>query len=222
MKGDDFSGFIRAKDIMSHHEDPGRKISDIMELVRTDNITLDSRKSIREAYSVMEKYGVTKVIIKEGDKVIGQVSAFDILRLFSGIKLTPDFKNRQDIPIVRDILDKECPCVKKETRISEISELFLRQDADIVVIQDERYIGEITRAEFITGISRYGQRFKENIVSQSMSSVHSINPDTDIFDANEYIIERGFSAYPVIINDTLLGIIRPMRLLKEILAYLSR
>jgi predicted transcriptional regulator len=221
IKDGEYYGYIKEKNIINYQEGFEKKISESQSLIHKENIVLDSRKTIAEAFQLMNDLDITRLVVKEGNKIIGEVCAIEILRLFSGIKLSQELKNSQDIPIIRDILDKECPTVDKEAKILEINKIILEQNNEIVLVRDEKYIGEITSNDLIAQMAKCGPNFKENKAGQVMASIHAVNPDSDIFDAAEYILGRGFSSYPVIINDTLLGIIRPMRLIEEMIKYLN-
>jgi predicted transcriptional regulator len=221
MKDGEYYGYLKEKDLIVYQGEYTRRISENQNLICKDNIIIDSNKKVEEAFSIMDELGVTTLIVKEGGKIIGQVSGIDILKLVSSFKFPQGAKEKQNIPLIRDILDKDCPCAGKETTIKEVTREILEQKTDIILIQDERYIGEITSDDLLSGIIKYGQSFKDTKVGLVMSSIHSLNPDSDIFEACDYIIERGFSSYPVIINETLLGVIRPMKLLKEIIKFIK-
>jgi predicted transcriptional regulator len=221
MKEGEYYGYLKEKDLIVYQGEYTKKISETQNLIYKDNIIIDSSKRAEEAFSFMDELGVTTLIVKEGGKIIGQVSGIDILKLVSSFKFSQGTKEKQNIPLIRDILDKDCPCAGKETTIKEITKIFLEKNTDLVLVQEERYIGEITSDDLLSGIIKYGQNFKESKVGLVMSSIHSLNPDSDIFEACDYIIERGFSSYPVIINDTLLGVVRPMNLLREIIKYIK-
>ncbi len=220
LRNGEYYGYIKAIDLITYQGGYDKKIADAGDIIHKDGIVIDAKNTIEEAYSMMDNMGITRLAVKEGNEIIGQISALDILKLFSGIKLAV-IKNKQGMPIIRDILNKECQSVEKETRVGKIGEIISKHNSEIVLITDGKYIGEITLNDFILGTIKYGQKFKENKAAQIMSTIHSIDPDSDIFDANDYIIERGFAAYPVIINDTLLGIIRPLELLGQMIKYVK-
>ena len=48
-----------------------------------------------------------------------------------------------------------------------------------------------------------------------------MNREFNIFEANKYVIEQEFKNYPIIVNDTIVGILTQELLVKEIFNYLK-
>ncbi len=73
-------GIVTAEDIVYKHVAEG-KHSKVSEIMSIDLVTIDPSKSIEEASTLMVKRGIKKLPVLEGDKMVGIITATDIVRV---------------------------------------------------------------------------------------------------------------------------------------------
>ena len=80
MGGKHLKGILTAEDIVQKHvaQDMGEKVSDIM---TKDPYTIEPSKTIEDASRLMAEKRIKKLPVVSGDKVIGIITASDIIRV---------------------------------------------------------------------------------------------------------------------------------------------
>ena len=73
-------GILTAEDIVYKHVAEG-KCHNVADIMSTTLITIDPSKSIEEASHLMVEHKIKKLPVMEGDKIIGIITASDIVRV---------------------------------------------------------------------------------------------------------------------------------------------
>ena len=90
----------------------------------------------------------------------------------------------------------------------------------LVVTEDGKAVGMFTISDYLSNMSKYGDSLHKNPVGSMMSQISAIEPELNLFEANEYMAKKEFKKCPVIVNSTILGILNPEELLQNIFSYL--
>ncbi|MBN2367649.1 CBS domain-containing protein [Candidatus Woesearchaeota archaeon] len=222
LKDDSYLGFITEKNILKAGLKIDTKIKDCPDGVMSkNNLLIESGKNIGEAYETMSSVGERKLGVIENNKLIGEISLFDIQSQMSGFSRFFGEKTKSGLTTVRDMMSKNVVLLDKNENI-EKAESLLRQDNVnmIVVTEDYKPLGVFTVGDYIVGMSKYGEHLQKHNVGVLMSSPFvTVNPDLNIFEANEFMLKKEFKRYPVSYDGPILGILDQKKLCAEMFSY---
>jgi cystathionine beta-synthase len=110
-------------------------------------ITIDAEKPIRDAISLMKKYDISQLPVKDGAEVIGMVYEIDLLRALAART------GGLDDP-VRDVAERQISRVGPEEPISRLAEIFTEKGEAVLVMRDNELVGVLTKIDLITYLAR--------------------------------------------------------------------
>jgi len=108
-------------------------------------ISVDS--SIMEAVSLLKKYDISQLPVKEDGKVIGMVYEIDLLRA-----LASGSEGLQSS--VRDVAEREFSRIDPGASIAELALIFSRSGGAVLVMKDDDLKGILTRIDLISYLAR--------------------------------------------------------------------
>ncbi|MFH2019789.1 MAG: CBS domain-containing protein [archaeon] len=188
-----------------------KKLSETDLIEKTDSA--DSALSLENAYYLMKDRNASQICVSENNRIIGILSIENIRRFIQN--RMPALK--QSLPSVRDILI-DAPITESGDKVEKIIEKLGIYPYIVIVMDKSVPVGIVTQMDYIRCLAKYGVHLTRMDVSSIMSSpLKIIDPDIDIFSANRFMIEKEYRNYPVIVNDTLLGLLTEQRLCEEML-----
>jgi cystathionine beta-synthase len=109
-------------------------------------ITADARDSVAAVITKMKAHGISRLPVVRDGKLIGVVAEIDVLRHMAEAGHTPE-------DAVEPLVEADFATVTPGTRIALITELF-GQGGIIVVLEDDRILGVITKIDLIDYLSK--------------------------------------------------------------------
>lgn len=109
---------------------------------------------------------------------------------------------------VSKIMLTDVPTLKKEAKIEEAAKLLAQtQIGCIVIVENNAPIGIVTELDFIRNLAEKKVGLKEPISRIMTSSVTVMTPSMKLDEALKVIDTKGFRKYPVVENNSLVGIV---------------
>ena len=208
-----YKGYLRIEDFFNL-DSPQKKVVDIQ--YKKEKMTIDSNKSISEALKIMLNKHTKSLCITEKESIIGMVNLEDILQTLRLSKQNLGF-----IPSSRNNLDKRIIKIKKGKSVGDGIELMKEKNVKILLVyEEEKIIGIFTLHEFINAYKQYSAKiFDQNIETLMLSNFPKIDPDIDILEAKEILLEKDMNYIPVIIHDEILGILNIEKISEALLSF---
>jgi cystathionine beta-synthase len=125
---------------------PGR-ISELVNGEHLRPITIGAEKPIREAISLMKKYDISQLPVRDDGNIVGMVYEIDLLRALAART------GGLDDP-VRDVAERQISRVSPEEPISHLAEIFTEKGEAVLVIRDNTLLGVLTKIDLITYLAR--------------------------------------------------------------------
>jgi len=106
------------------------------------------------------------------------------------------------------IMDISVPTLKKEANISDAARLIANKPHGcIVIVEGKKPVGIITESDIVRNLVSKKINQKEKVTKIMSSPITSIRPDTKLEKALEIIDTKHFGKYPVIENESLVGVV---------------
>ena len=117
----------------------GKKAKDLM---NPNVITIAPRDRVKRARELMKEHGISQIPVVDKNKVVGMITETDILNGYE------DYDAAISDFLVEDVMGAPPLAVRKSTHISAVIEL-LKQEQALIVVENEKLLGIITRADII-------------------------------------------------------------------------
>ena len=109
---------------------------------------------------------------------------------------------------VSKIMLTDAPTLKKEARIEEAARLLAKNQVGcVVVVENNKPIGIVTELDFVRNAASKGRNLKEAVSSIMTSPVTLMTPNMKLDEALKIIDTKKFRRYPVVENETLVGVV---------------
>ena len=109
---------------------------------------------------------------------------------------------------VSKIMLTDAPTLKKEARIEEAARLLAQNQVGcVVVVENNKPIGIVTELDFVRNAASKGKNLKEAVSSMMTSPVTLMTPNMKLDEALKIIDTKKFRRYPVVENETLVGVV---------------
>ena len=109
---------------------------------------------------------------------------------------------------INKIMDTSVPTLKKEAKISDAAKLMVNKSQGcVVIVEEKKPIGIITESDIVKNLISKKMSPKEKVTKIMSSPINSINPNTKLEKANKIIDTKHFDKYPVIENESLVGVV---------------
>ncbi len=130
-------------DAISSTQKEKRTAKDVM---HSPVITIDASDIIRRALDLMKKHGVSQLPVLDGDILVGSIQESTLInRLLISTNTVNFFSTK-----IRDIMDKSFDTVKPNTDVDIIVKLLAKGNTPILVIDENKVIGIITKIDVLT------------------------------------------------------------------------
>lgn len=111
-------------------------------------IWIDADEPVRNVVELMEKYGISQVPVLEKGNVVGTIHESTLLRYFLKTKNPSQLFNRR----AREVMDESLPMVSPSTSISDVLALLSGEKPAVLVVNEGKLIGIITKIDIISAI----------------------------------------------------------------------
>ena len=106
------------------------------------------------------------------------------------------------------IMETSVPTLKKRAKISDAARLIANKPHGcIVIVEGKKPVGIITESDIVRNLVSKKINQKEKVTKIMSSPITSIHPDTKLEKALEIIDAKHFGKYPVIENESLVGVV---------------
>lgn len=109
-------------------------------------ISIQSRNTVRDAVTLLEKYGISQMPVIDGEKIIGSVQEATLIKKILQSKKPEIIFNAK----IGDIIDEPFYQVAPGTSLDELLTLFTRERQAVLVIDKGRPVGIITKIDIVT------------------------------------------------------------------------
>jgi CBS domain-containing protein len=109
-------------------------------------------------------------------------------------------------------------CGPDTTLLDVARSMFERGHGSVAVIDGRELIGIITERDIVRSIAEGIDVATVSVRSRMASDPDTFAPDTDVFEAGEFLLESGYRHLPVVEDGNLLGVVSLRDLLGAVLA----
>ena len=109
---------------------------------------------------------------------------------------------------INKVMLTDVPTLKKEAKIGEAAKLLAQNQVGCAVItEDNKPIGIVTELDFVRNLASKGKSLKETVSKIMTSPVTLMTPAMKLDEALKIIDTKKFRRYPVVENETLVGLV---------------
>lgn len=121
------------------------------EIMHKPVITVETNQPVRVAVELMEKYDISQLpVVDEEGRPVGAIQESTLINFLVREKNFRRFSEKQ----IRNIMEKPFPQVTPSTSIQELLYIFSQGIPAVLVVEDGRIAGIITKIDLITAILR--------------------------------------------------------------------
>jgi cystathionine beta-synthase len=139
-------GWMADNGFFPYESMPGRA-GDLLNSGHLSPIIIPADSPIKEAISLMKKYGISQLPVKDDGDIIGMVSEIDLLRALAARTGGPDDP-------IRDVAERQISRVNPDEPISRLAEIFTESGDAVLVMDDRKLLGILTKIDLITYLAR--------------------------------------------------------------------
>lgn len=109
---------------------------------------------------------------------------------------------------INKIMDTNVLTLKKGANISDAVKLIANKPHGcVVIVEGKKPVGIITESDIVRNLVSKKNNLKEKVTKIMSSPITSVHPDTKLEKALEIIDTKHFGKYPVIENESLVGVV---------------
>ncbi|MEM5797843.1 MAG: CBS domain-containing protein [Candidatus Aenigmatarchaeota archaeon] len=109
---------------------------------------------------------------------------------------------------VKDVMNRDVKTIKKGQTIKDAAELMSRfRIGSLIVVDDSRVIGIITERDILNAISQRRDIYETHVEDIMTKKVIMVDPELDINEAVDIMLEKKIKKLPVLKGNRLVGII---------------
>ena len=188
------------------------KVKDIM---NSPLIFASADSTVSECIKLAVKNKIRKIPIVKNGKLIGIVTATDLLKIFHEF-FSKNIIESFSVPSVRNIINNEISQTTYDARLLDVCEHMMKKNTDYALI-----VGHNNGIITIKDISEEFYKDPNNLEKLKAghvmkSSVLFIKPGENIFEANNIMAENSFRRLPVMADKQFVGVLNQIDLLNAI------
>lgn len=125
---------------------PGH-VSDLINSSHLQPVIIEAGRPIKDAIGLMKEFGISQLPVKDDGDIIGMVYEIDLLRALAARSGSPDDP-------VRDVAERQISQVTPDEPVSRLTEIFTEKGEAVLVMQDKKLLGVLTKIDLITFLAR--------------------------------------------------------------------
>jgi len=127
---------------------PGH-VSELLNSGHLPPVIIKAQSPIREAISLMKKYDIPQLPVRDNGDIIGMVYEIDLLRALATRSGGPDDP-------VRDVAEHDVSMVGPGESISRLAKMFSERDNAVLVMETHKLLGVLTKIDLISYLAGSG------------------------------------------------------------------
>ena len=172
----------------------------VKELMTTELITVPTSMPITEAVGMMEKEGVSRLLVEDDGKIVGILTERDV------VKRLGSWKERRISSThirVSSVYTQELIGVSEDDDVSTAARIMLDNNiSSLVVRRNGDVVGLVTKTDLIKSLID-----DKRLVSDFIKKPVTIRYGSSLLMARKIMMENGVKRLPVILDDRVVGII---------------
>lgn len=191
------------------------------EVMTSDVKTISPSFTLREAMEFSLKNKIRKLPVVRSNNLVGIVTQKDLLNAFDKFFSQNVFEGA--VPRAKDVMVKKVLLVDKGIKLSAALKYLRNSDLDCIIAKNKKEIlGIVTERDIIGELYNNSSLLKRlNIEQLGTKNVLTITPGTDIFEANNLMIESKVRRL-IVLDGRPVGVVRQTDVLIGIDKFISR
>jgi len=125
----------------------GGKVSELLNSGRLKPVVISSDSSIRDAVSLLKKYDISQLPVRENGKIIGMVYEIDLLRALASRSEGLD-------SMVKEVAEREFSIIAPKASLTELARIFSESSGVVLVMEGDELLAVLTRIDLISYLAR--------------------------------------------------------------------
>ncbi len=123
------------------------EVSELLGKDRLNPVVINADSSIMDAVSLLKKYDISQLPVKEDNKIIGMVYEIELLRAFADSSKGLDSS-------VRTVTDHNFSVIAPSSPLSDLANVFSEGVGAVLVMENDNLLGILTRIDLISYLAR--------------------------------------------------------------------
>jgi len=123
------------------------EVAELLTKDRMEPVVIGADSSIMEAVSLLKKYDISQLPVREDGRIIGMVYEIDLLRAFAA-------RSEGMESSVREVAERDFSVIDPSAPLSDLAHIFSEGVAAVLVMKNEQLIGILTRIDLISYLAR--------------------------------------------------------------------
>ncbi len=213
VNGKELLGVLTKKDLLQKTSkedfDSLEKIK-IKKLAQKRFVSRKPRTKMADIYTLLLQHKLGAILITNGEKLIGAVDYFDILRVFN--KLNIEVENP---PILSQVMSGDFVTVSHSTKLYQVLNALILKDSEYALITEDGNLKGIITTKDLISAKQKNLDFKRTLAINVMSThLITMTPGTSLNEAFNLVLERKFNQIPIVMDNKVIGVVTVKYLVK--------
>jgi CBS domain-containing protein len=173
----------------------------VKQLMSKNLVTIDVDRSLRDARNLMEKEGISRLIVTDNGKIVGIITARDIANRLG------DWRERKisDSRIfVSSAFTKDLVKINQNQSVSEAAKLMLEKGISSLVVYDNgNVVGILTKTDLIKALKNSTEKVKDWM----SKPVITLGVGSTVLQARNIMLRNKIKRIPIVLGNRLVGIV---------------
>ena len=173
----------------------------VSDFMNRNPIKIDKDQNLKDALNLMEKRKVSRLLVVEGDKLVGVITFRDIMEILGSKKYARVSPTSLHVSMA---MTKNPITITEDSDIRKARDLMLGNNiSTLPVVRGNKLVGIITKMDLLKPLINS----EESIHKIIRTNVITINPKSRLIHARKIMLEKNIGRLIVMDNEELVGII---------------
>lgn len=173
----------------------------VKQLMKKSLITIDVDRNLRDARRLMEKEGISRLLVKDDDKIIGIITERDIAKRLGSWK---ERKISDARIFVSSTFTKNLIKINQDQPVSSAArEMLKRGISSLVVVDNGNIVGILTKTDVIKALIKC----EEKVRDWMSKPVITLGIGSSILQARVLMLRNRIKRVPIVLENRVVGIV---------------
>jgi len=186
----------------------------VNQIMTPDAVVIDKNVPLAGAIDLMQRKGISRLIVVESGRIVGMLTEKDIMREFCSTK---SYRLPPGRMHVSNLMTANVITVAPDVTAKRAAEIMLEHDiSGLPVVDDNKLVGIVTKLDFAKVCSGFEDVFAGQVMQ---SSPITVSPTDRAIHARKLLLDEDLVGLPVVEGGELVGVVTVRDLAMKLAAF---
>jgi CBS domain-containing protein len=173
----------------------------VKQLMSKNIVTIDVNRNLRDARNLMEKEGISRLLVTDDGKIVGIITVRDIVNRLGSWK---ERKISDSKIFVSSAFTENLVKINQDQSVSEAARLMLEKGISSLVIYDNgNVVGILTKTDLIKALKNSTEKVKDWM----KKPVITLSAGSTVLQARNIMLKNKIKRIPIVLGNRIIGIV---------------